>query len=669
MLFYPRHTWIQPILRVSSPSKIHVGHAKNKQEDVHRMNFFKNVNKWFYAFVVAAVLLVAAVVIAVVLGVGSQGKTPDTNAPTEGAETGIYYYDLEMGELQLALSGGNKFALTGPGYNTSGEYTVNEGEIILDFYKDEEGTATATLDGDTLTLTLGDAVMTFRKKVSFTVSYNTNGGGVVGDAQVVNGKPAPKPADPIKDGFVFLGWYADESLTTPFDFTATLIYADTMLYARWAEVIPGAPEYTVHFDPGYEGAEAIPDGTTIGGRLIGVVTPKRPGYVFNGWFTSMYGDGEKLTAEFTEDTVLTADTTLYAVWSPEGDKLPSPKVTVTGTSVKWSAVVGASAYKLKVTAPDGSVLYDETLGSTTKNVDFSKFDAGDYVIEVFAVANKAENSSDAAVRYFRNKALDRVTSFTVIDGTLIFNAVRNAEKYLITIECGNAGHNHTNLDNGRSTNYYFGNCTMKQGGIENYEIIATFKGSELEYMKCAHPFIDRTSLVIVGNHVTLESGTGCVHTAPGHGVDDFEVCRKYDELDIVVPVDHKGVLTDEAGQFSGLTTDEAKKKQADCMRNTMKNYYANMDEETKKHMHDIHSKISKDAWSRGCFNTERWKNASNKRKEFLHSEEMEKLTTEGVRRYWSNLSDEDRNWRASISKQNAIKGREKTIGRKIFAKS
>ena len=54
----------------------------NKQEDVHIMNFFKNVNKWFYAFVVAAVLLVTAVVIAVVLGVGSQGKTPDANAPT-----------------------------------------------------------------------------------------------------------------------------------------------------------------------------------------------------------------------------------------------------------------------------------------------------------------------------------------------------------------------------------------------------------------------------------------------------------------------------------------------------------------------------------------------------------------------------------------------------------
>ena len=442
-----------------------VGHANIKQEVVHRMNFFKNVNKWFYAFAVTAVLLIAAVVVAVILGVGNQGKVPDTTPPAEGVETGIYYYDLEMGELQLALSGGNQFSLTGPGYNTSGEYTVSENVITLDFRKDEEGTATATVEGDTLILTLGDAVMTFRKKVSFTVSYNTNGGGVVSDAYVVNGRPAPKPADPVRDGFVFLGWYADEGLTTPFDFAATLIEADTMLYARWAEKIPGAPEYTVSFVPGYEGADPLPDESTIGGKLYTLPVPTREGYVFNGWFTSMYGDGDKLTAEFTADTPLTSDLTLYAVWAPEGAKLPSPKVSVTATSVKWNAVVGASAYRLKVTAPDGTVLYEETVGSTAKNVDFSRFAAGDYVVEVSAVANKAENSSDAAVRYYRNKALDAVTTFTVIDGTLLFNAVKNAERYLITIECGNPGHNHTELDNGRSTNYYFGNCTMKQGGI------------------------------------------------------------------------------------------------------------------------------------------------------------------------------------------------------------
>ena len=102
-------------------------------------------------------------------------------------------------------------------------------------------------------------------------------------------------------------------------------------------------------------------------------------------------------------------------------------------------------------------------------------------------------------------------------------------------------------------------ATMKAAGIDSYEVLGTIKGAELEYMKTQHPFMDRESLVIVGDHVTLDSGTGCVHTAPGFGVDDFEVCRKYDEIPMVVPVNSKGILTD-AGQFSGLTTDEANKQ-------------------------------------------------------------------------------------------------------------
>lgn len=100
---------------------------------------------------------------------------------------------------------------------------------------------------------------------------------------------------------------------------------------------------------------------------------------------------------------------------------------------------------------------------------------------------------------------------------------------------------------------------MADKGVEDYETVGIIKGSELEYMKTQHPFIDRTSLVIVGNHVTLDSGTGCVHTAPGHGVDDFIVCKNYPEIPVVVPVDEKGRLTEEAGQFAGLTTQEANK--------------------------------------------------------------------------------------------------------------
>ncbi len=101
---------------------------------------------------------------------------------------------------------------------------------------------------------------------------------------------------------------------------------------------------------------------------------------------------------------------------------------------------------------------------------------------------------------------------------------------------------------------------LEAAEITDYEVVGTIKGSELEYMKTAHPFIDRESLIIVGEHVTLESGTGCVHTAPGHGVDDYNVCLNYPEIPVICPVNADGVLTEEAGQFAGLTTDEANKK-------------------------------------------------------------------------------------------------------------
>lgn len=102
--------------------------------------------------------------------------------------------------------------------------------------------------------------------------------------------------------------------------------------------------------------------------------------------------------------------------------------------------------------------------------------------------------------------------------------------------------------------------TMKVAGIENYQVLGEITGENLEYIKAFHPFLQRKSLVILGYHVTLESGTGCVHTAPGHGVEDFEVCQNYKDIPIIVPVDSKGILTDEAGEFKGLDTHSASEK-------------------------------------------------------------------------------------------------------------
>ena len=109
---------------------------------------------------------------------------------------------------------------------------------------------------------------------------------------------------------------------------------------------------------------------------------------------------------------------------------------------------------------------------------------------------------------------------------------------------------------------------MEAAEKTEYEVVGTIKGAELEYMKTAHPFMDRESMVIVGDHVTLESGTGCVHTAPGHGVEDYDVCRNYPEIPIIVPVDENGVLTAEAGQFAGLKTDDANKPIAEHLEST-----------------------------------------------------------------------------------------------------
>ncbi|ATH72115.1 isoleucine--tRNA ligase [Bacillus altitudinis] len=95
-------------------------------------------------------------------------------------------------------------------------------------------------------------------------------------------------------------------------------------------------------------------------------------------------------------------------------------------------------------------------------------------------------------------------------------------------------------------------------GFEEYEVVKTLKGKELDKVVAAHPIYDRDSLVMLGDHVTTDAGTGCVHTAPGHGEDDFIVSMKYG-LDVLCPVDEKGVMTEEAPGFEGLFYEDANK--------------------------------------------------------------------------------------------------------------
>ena len=114
-----------------------------------------------------------------------------------------------------------------------------------------------------------------------------------------------------------------------------------------------------------------------------------------------------------------------------------------------------------------------------------------------------------------------------------------------------------------------------------------FTGKELEYVEAQHPFLDRTSLVINGDHVTTDAGTGCVHTAPGHGEDDYIVGQKYD-LPVISPLNDKGVFTEEGGQFEGMFYDKANKAVTDLL--TEKDALLKLDFITHSYPHDWRTK-------------------------------------------------------------------------------
>ena len=97
---------------------------------------------------------------------------------------------------------------------------------------------------------------------------------------------------------------------------------------------------------------------------------------------------------------------------------------------------------------------------------------------------------------------------------------------------------------------------MHIGGFEHYEVLASYPGAFFENMLAQHPFMDKTSRLVNAEYVTMDSGTGCVHTAPGFGADDYVTCMRYG-MDLIVPVDDYGRHTDYAGKYAGLKTEES----------------------------------------------------------------------------------------------------------------
>lgn len=158
-----------------------------------------------------------------------------------------------------------------------------------------------------------------------------------------------------------------------------------------------------------------------------------------------------------------------------------------------------------------------------------------------------------------------------VDPSKVFAVIWTTTPWTIPASCYisvNPKFTYVWVHNKAADEYYLMNkelapASLSDCKVEDYEFVGReMLGSELDLAKFEHPLAhfapetygDRTIYVLEGNHVTLDAGTGCVHTAPGHGVDDFEVYKTYENAGklhqpIVCPVDEKGHMTAEAGEF------------------------------------------------------------------------------------------------------------------------
>ena len=434
-------------------------------------------NKKTLAIVIASasVLLVSILTVTLILVLGGNKGTDDLSE-SEWPEAGVYYFDAGYDEYTLTLNPGNTFSLIYKGESASGSYTLSDGVLVLDFYAEGRETISATYENNVVTMTYMGASMRLLKKINYQVSFETNGGSAIASATVVNGKTIGKPADPTRDGYIFVGWYSDGAFKTTFEFGAQPITSDLTLYARWSED-KGNTIYNVRFDLNYEGAVNPESLATIGNKVYGLPEAVRDGYDFCGWWVSMSKDPAKLSYRLTEGMELDANTTVYALWQEKaiGSKLPAPVVNVAVGSISWADVPNARSYDVSVIGPDGEVVLSTSTSSTSVNVPFATYSEGEYEITVVANAASGGDNNSMAVRYYTNKALRSVSVFNVVGSTLVFNTIENAEKYFVTVVCGNAAHNHTNFDNGTSRVFSFSNCDMPADGIK-FTVTAVAKG-------------------------------------------------------------------------------------------------------------------------------------------------------------------------------------------------
>ncbi len=424
----------------------------------------KTRSKWL-ATVLCVVLIVSLALFAVSCKKGGDSATGDESASSQepaGSVTGLYYCDAADGECTLSLNG-NSYVLSFATDYKVGSFTTADGKTLT---LSVDGTAvTANIAGDELSMTLQGKYYVFLQKIARKVTFSVEG--KTEEVVVINGKTAGKPEDPAStEAKKFVGWYTSESYDEAYNF-ASPVREDVTVYARFAAVDRDVREFRATLVSDGEKVAVL---ETIGGVLYELpVLAAKDGKEFDGWYTSDFGTAEKLGGLYNGQ-VLKENTSLYAVW-----KDGVSGVRVAEDKISWNAIgAGAQSFTVTITAPDGQKSVSN-VSTTEWKYDFAKGAAGEYEITI-----ENRNGGEKATVYKKNKALARVSDFNVIEpaGILTYNKVENAEKYYITVKCGNEDHNHTEYDNGNSSYYDISGCDMTAGGI-----LVTVRATRRGYME------------------------------------------------------------------------------------------------------------------------------------------------------------------------------------------
>lgn len=397
-------------------------------------------------FLTVLLLVVLALSMAL-FGVACKKDNGDTSSSREQTEskTATYYTDTADGEYIVELFG-NDFLLKIGSETLTGKFTLNGGTIN---FVTEQGTFEGTITGDEIDFTYGDKQYLMLEKVYRTVTFSD------GTTQkVLNGKTAVKPAaDPAApENMKFVGWYSSEDYESLYNFGAP-VRNDVNVYARMVDSPVGSMVYT---------ATAVYDDDTkveyktVNGIIYGLEDlADKDGKAFDGWYVSDFNSADKLTYKYNENITLNQNVNLYPVWK---DGITG--LSVYGQKVTWDSYAVGAQYKIEVrsTVSAGG---DGQTSQTELGVANYLTAAGEYAITV-------STGDVSKTVYYNNKALARPT-VEIIDGTTVkYNAVANAEKYYVTVDCGNKDHRHEEFDNGASTVYDISSCEMQKGGIKVY---------------------------------------------------------------------------------------------------------------------------------------------------------------------------------------------------------